>query len=714
MARSKVLLIIAGLSIPLTAYGQGTPEIPEPPPAPAPQPQTPPPDRTPAPRPPPTRATQPQATTAPKQPAATSAPKKPAAGVVSKAPAKKARATSGRLAVSPSGETGLWRVASAESVAPGLIRLSFGVDFFSVGSLFEPDDGHSMVGGILGVSGSPVDYLELWLSTRAQSNSNNLTEPSLLQSQGDLTLGLKAFYPVADLATLGFDIQALFLSGIGSASPDFDSTSLHVRALLTSDLMRASENIPLRMHLNIGFLLDNSSNLVDGDAALTNAERFALGISDFNRVTLGAGIEVPVKYVTPFIEYSVEFPIDYLATPGIVVTSNGLSPQQSGAPPVATAVARPAIQRVIPQRITPGIRITAIPKLTLDVAVEIGITPDVGTGVLAVPPYRVAFLASYPLDPFGESGEPSGPPISVPVIVPEVVDPPPSTGKISGVVKNKADGAALEGAIVTFDRAPPVATAESGRFASHDLEPGPVTVTVKAPGFQPGTAELEIAVGETAELDVALVPLVKEGTIRGRVVDEKDKPLAGIEVVVDGPTKGTAKTDAEGRFETTAREGEYTIVVEAEGYLKKSRTHGLKGGETYTADFLIRKPPKQQIVEVRGDRILVKESVHFITGEARLAPDAAALLDNVVDVLVERPKIKVRVEGHTDNVGGDARNMELSKERAQAVVQYLVDQGIDASRVTSEGYGSTRPIAPNLTRRGREQNRRVEFHIVEQ
>jgi outer membrane protein OmpA-like peptidoglycan-associated protein len=712
---TKILMLVAAACVPLHAYGQGTPDIPPaPPPAPEPKPQ-------PRPKPKAEPAPEPEAKPPPEAPPPRKPEAKPAAGVAATdaggaRPAEKDREKepSGRQVVSPTGETGLFRIASAETVDPGLVRLSLGIDFFKVGSFIEPDDGHAMVGGTLAISGSPIRYLELWLATRFQSNQNNLTTPQLLQSQGDLTLGVKGYYPIADLATVGLDLQLSFLNGIGSASFDFGATAFHVRALLTSDLYKATEKVPVRLHLNLGFLLDNSGNLIEDGAALTNAERYALGISDFNRVTLGLGVEVPVKYVTPFIEYSVEFPISYLATPGIVITGNGLSPNQTPAPPVADTIARPAYQRVVPQRITPGVRITAIPDLTLDLVVEIGITPDVGTGVLAVPPYRVGFLASYPIDPFATSEPERGPPITVPVIVPEAVAPPPSTGSIGGLVKNKADGAPLEGAIVGFDRSSPVATGSDGRFISQDLEPGPVTVTVRREGFQAGTASLEVAVGETAELDVELVPSIKEGSIRGRVVDEKDKPLAGIEVSVDGPTKGSPVTDEAGQFTLAAREGRYTITVEHEGFLKKSRVHDLKGGETFSADFLIRKPPKVKLVEIKGNRILVKESVHFITGEARLAPDAAALLDNVVDVLVEKSSIRVRVEGHTDNVGGDDVNLQLSKDRAQSVVQYLTEQGINPDRLTAEGFGAARPIAPNLTRRGREQNRRVEFHIVEQ
>jgi outer membrane protein OmpA-like peptidoglycan-associated protein len=72
--------------------------------------------------------------------------------------------------------------------------------------------------------------------------------------------------------------------------------------------------------------------------------------------------------------------------------------------------------------------------------------------------------------------------------------------------------------------------------------------------------------------------------------------------------------------------------------------------------------------------------------------------------------VKVRIEGHTDSTGDPARNLDLSKRRAEAVKKALVSQfGIAADRLTSEGFGDTKPIAPNDTPKGRAENRRVEF-----
>jgi hypothetical protein len=89
------------------------------------------------------------------------------------------------------------------------------------------------------------------------------------------------------------------------------------------------------------------------------------------------------------------------------------------------------------------------------------------------------------------------------------------------------------------------------------------------------------------------------------------------------------------------------------------------------------------------------------------------LLDEVVELLKKNPQIKLRIEGHTDTKGKPAKNLPLSRDRAKAVMDYLTKGGIDASRLSSEGYGQTCPIADNATEQGREKNRRTDFFLAE-
>ena len=97
-----------------------------------------------------------------------------------------------------------------------------------------------------------------------------------------------------------------------------------------------------------------------------------------------------------------------------------------------------------------------------------------------------------------------------------------------------------------------------------------------------------------------------------------------------------------------------------------------------------------------------------------LLPESTPLLDNVAAVMNAHPEIKkALVEGHTDDRGDDASNLKLSTDRARACLDYLSEKkGIAASRLTSAGYGETKPIASNKTKEGREQNRRVVFTIL--
>lgn len=124
-------------------------------------------------------------------------------------------------------------------------------------------------------------------------------------------------------------------------------------------------------------------------------------------------------------------------------------------------------------------------------------------------------------------------------------------------------------------------------------------------------------------------------------------------------------------------------------------------------------PRKMKLVVVRKDRIEIKQQVHFRPAKSVILPRSFELLRQVAQVIKDAPQIRVRVEGHTDNVGKLATNMRVSQSRADAVKDFLVKQGVDEKQLTALGYGPTRPIASNATRAGKSLNRRVEFRILE-
>ena len=119
-------------------------------------------------------------------------------------------------------------------------------------------------------------------------------------------------------------------------------------------------------------------------------------------------------------------------------------------------------------------------------------------------------------------------------------------------------------------------------------------------------------------------------------------------------------------------------------------------------------------VAVTREAIVILEKVYFDTAEAKIKRVSHPLLDQVVAALRAHTEITlVVIEGHTDSISEPAYNLDLSRRRAEAVREYLIGRGVDASRLEARGLGEDRPIADNETAEGREENRRVEFHVVE-
>lgn len=116
--------------------------------------------------------------------------------------------------------------------------------------------------------------------------------------------------------------------------------------------------------------------------------------------------------------------------------------------------------------------------------------------------------------------------------------------------------------------------------------------------------------------------------------------------------------------------------------------------------------------EVKKRLAFAARNIQFETGKATIKPVSFKILDEVASILKEYPYYDVNVDGHTDNVGDDAKNLKLSQDRAAAAVTYLTGKGIAASRLVSAGYGETKPVGDNKTAAGRASNRRVEFNLI--
>ena len=117
-------------------------------------------------------------------------------------------------------------------------------------------------------------------------------------------------------------------------------------------------------------------------------------------------------------------------------------------------------------------------------------------------------------------------------------------------------------------------------------------------------------------------------------------------------------------------------------------------------------------VELRDNKIEVKEKIQFDANKATIKKDAAQGLDSLVSKLTGVTLEVIVLVGHTDSVGNDAYNQKLSVRRAEAVKAYLVSKGIEANRIYTEGKGESQPVADNKTAEGRAKNRRVDVEVV--
>ncbi|MBK0404846.1 OmpA family protein [Adhaeribacter sp. BT258] len=112
-----------------------------------------------------------------------------------------------------------------------------------------------------------------------------------------------------------------------------------------------------------------------------------------------------------------------------------------------------------------------------------------------------------------------------------------------------------------------------------------------------------------------------------------------------------------------------------------------------------------------GIKITFDSGILFATNSAELRPQSKTDIQTLAATLKKYGDTNVIVEGHTDNTGSDAINQPLSERRAQSVANYTISQGVEPSRVTTQGFGSSRPVADNTTEAGKQANRRVEIAI---
>src|SRR5690606_19189641 len=163
-----------------------------------------------------------------------------------------------------------------------------------------------------------------------------------------------------------------------------------------------------------------------------------------------------------------------------------------------------------------------------------------------------------------------------------------------------------------------------------------------------------------------------------------------------------------GEFLTTLPYGrEYACAVNKEGYLFYSQHFSLR-------DFKVNEPYNLDIYLIRPEvgTSVVLNNIFFEVNKYGLRSESQAELNTLIALMEKNPTLTIEIGGHTDNSGNDSDNQVLSERRAKAVVEYLTERGIAVSRLSYQGYGSSKPVVPNTTPENKQLNRRTEFVVT--
>ncbi len=245
---------------------------------------------------------------------------------------------------------------------------------------------------------------------------------------------------------------------------------------------------------------------------------------------------------------------------------------------------------------------------------------------------------------------------------------------------------------------------EGGADFTLPIHPGEYLVKVDAQRYSSYGKLVALPGAERHELEVRLDPIF--GEVRVVVVDPEGRSLTG-EAQVDGddPVRvsgGVARARADA--------GRRAVTVRVEGFQTNTVPVAVLAGQLHEVRVVM-EPARAKVTK---EKIEILEKVFFDTGKATIQPASFGLLDEVAAILVDNPDIrKLQIEGHTDSRGPASTNRRLSQARADSVARYLEGKGVAADRLSAVGVGEDRPLDPANNVAAWDQNRRVEFVILE-
>ena len=415
------------------------------------------------------------------------------------------------------GATGLLRTVGAGSGAAGTFRVHALLNWFTASSFLCRADGGAyglcrlangntantddvtQFGTNVGLSVTPLEFLEAYATIRSSSTSDDKGQPTLLQVLGDTALGVKAFTPnkIGQLFNFGGSADLLFMNGAGGVGINTASTSFRFKALSTLDFRQPNDGgLPARLHLNLGYIFDNSQSLVDDveddrrrvrdqrGARITRIERFGLAINRVDQFLTNIGVEAMFPVIRPFVEWGVSVPVN---RQGYECDPAGARRRGDRCLADAKFVDLPSIL-TLGARVYPGLK-----------GFQAMAAFDIGTSgyasfleeVAPTPPWNLWLGLGYGFDV-------EEPPPPKPQIIERPAPAVTVERRIRGFVHETGKPDAVANAIVRFEGRDMtgLVTNNDGRFTSGNVDPGNYTLSLHADGYKDG--QCQVVVGMTA------------------------------------------------------------------------------------------------------------------------------------------------------------------------------------------------------------------------